>query len=369
MLVKNHNKEQLKKWRKSQLFFCPQCEKSVQLKIGEVVIPHFAHRKNDACPLFFSEGETQEHLLGKQQLYMFLQKHIEDVELEPYFKMLAQRPDLLAWTGNKRIPIEFQCSTIPVIDIETRSAGYRSIGMDPIWILRTPAKFSTSPTGVSIIHLSKFEEYFITRSSPEGRRLLTYNPQTERFHYFSSLLHVAGNRHIGIHRTLPISMQTFPFARPKTPTIEELHKYATIYGAMRMHFLESRILLNRRGVNNPFLRSCYDLRILPIDLPSWIGLPVAESDAFREHDCEWQLGLFHYMRREGISLEGLTLGKVKRYVARLDNPSERKERACMAYRNFLVSMGIVPFKNSRLSGANDIYTLIADRFLAKQYED
>ena len=120
----------------------------------------FRSSKKRCMPLFFSEGESKEHLQGKQQLYMFLQKHIEDVELEPYFKMLAQRPDLLVWTGNKRIPIEFQCSTIPVNDIETRSAGYRSIGMDPIWILRTPAKFSTSPTGVSIIHLSKFEEVF-----------------------------------------------------------------------------------------------------------------------------------------------------------------------------------------------------------------
>ena len=50
---------------------------------------------------FFSEGESQEHLLGKQQLYIFLQKHIEDVELEPYFKMLSQRPDLLVTTGNR----------------------------------------------------------------------------------------------------------------------------------------------------------------------------------------------------------------------------------------------------------------------------
>ena len=95
-------------------------------------------------------------------------------------------------------------------------------GMKPIWILHTPAKFSTLPEGVGIFHFSRFHESFFTHTSPEGYLLLTYNPQTERFHYFTSLIHVAGKRYIGIHRTLPLSMQVFPFARPKTPSKIEI---------------------------------------------------------------------------------------------------------------------------------------------------
>ena len=195
----------------------------------------------------------------------FFQKHAELVELEPFLKMVSQRPDILVTTQSESIPIEFQCSTIPVADIESRSAGYRSTGMKPIWILHTPAKFSTLPVGVGIFHFSRFHESFLTHTSPEGYLLLTYNPQTERFHYFTSLIHVAGKRYIGIHRTLPLSMQVFPFARPKTPSEIEIHRYAALYLSMRNQFLQSRVLLNRRGVNNPFLRMCYELRVIPCE--------------------------------------------------------------------------------------------------------
>ncbi len=204
----------------------------------------------------------------------FFKNMLKHVELEPFLKMLSQRPDILVTTQSESIPIEFQCSTIPVTDIESRSAGYRSIGMKPIWILHTPAKFSTFPVGVGIFHFSRFHESFFTHTSPEGYLFLTYNPQTEQFHYFTSLIHVAGKRYIGIHRTLPLSMQIFPFARPKTPS-EKIRRYVALYLSMRNQFLQSRVLLNRRGVNDPFLRMCYELRMLPTNLPQWIGLPVS----------------------------------------------------------------------------------------------
>ncbi|MCG7334281.1 hypothetical protein MHZ95_03185 [Sporosarcina sp. ACRSM] len=369
VLTKALRKEQLKKWRQSQSFYCPQCKKPVQLKIGEIVTPHFAHKKNEACPSFFSEGESKDHLQGKQQLYLFFQKHADHVELEPYFKMLAQRPDLLVNSGNKRIPIEFQCSTIPVADMESRSAGYRSIGMDPVWILRTPEKFIGLPQGVGIFHLSHFEEHFLTRRSPEGRVLLTYHPQTERFHYYSSLFHVVGNRHIGIHRTLSSSLQIFPFARPKTPTVEDLQKYTTIYLSMRDQFLQSRILLNRKGIRDSFLRICYELRLVPTELPLWIGVPVRGSDAFREHDCEWQLALHYYMRRHGVSLNNLSQVHVRKYLARTNQTSERKEYACLAYRDFLHAVGIDPFRYHGDIDEKCLHAFISKRFLAKGNEN
>ena len=274
-------KEQLREWRQSTKFFCPQCDNPVQLKVGDIVIPHFAHEKEESCSALFSEGESQEHLEGKRQLYEFFREKVDDVALEPYFKLLSQRPDLLVTTRSNHVPIEFQCSTIPVHKIESRTRGYLSAGMKPIWIMHTPAQFSTLPQGVGVFDFSKFHESFFTYESPEGTVFLTYNPQSEQFHYFSSLIHIVGKRYVGIHRTLPISMQVFPFARPKTPSDEELRQYVTIYLSGRTNFLKSRVLLNRKGINDPFLRSCYDLRMLPMDLPLWIGLPVPFSNSFR----------------------------------------------------------------------------------------
>ena len=38
---------------------------TVQLKVGDIVIPHFAHEKEELVQHSFSEGESQEHLRRK----------------------------------------------------------------------------------------------------------------------------------------------------------------------------------------------------------------------------------------------------------------------------------------------------------------
>ncbi|MBE1557157.1 competence protein CoiA [Filibacter limicola] len=367
VLTRELQREQLKEWRKTTSYFCPQCNVPVYLKVGDITIPHFAHQKDVSCASFFSEGETKEHLQGKQQLFAFLSEHVEKVELEPFIKMLSQRPDLLVTNGSNSIPIEFQCSTVPVSLIKSRSAGYWSIGMNPIWILHTPAKFKTLPEGVGIFHFSKFHESFFIHTIPEGHVFLTYNPLTERFHYFSSLIHVAGKRYIGIHRSLSSSQQRFPFARPKIPTEVELNQYVTFYLSIRHDFLKSRILLNRRGVNDPFLRMCYELHVRPTELPIWIGLPVPFGDAFVEHDCEWQLALIRYMRLKGIRFRELSDGHVHKFVSGLDGPSDEKKKACMTYRDFLISTGVESFQMDTIIDENYILNLFSVRFLAKSY--
>lgn len=350
-------------------FFCPQCNDSVRLKVGDIVIPHFAHKKEASCTASLSEGESKEHLKGKQQLYEFFKKRNENVILEPFFKLLSQRPDLLVTTHSGPVPIEFQCSKIPVSIIESRTAGYRSAGMEPIWILHTPANFSTLPQGVGVFHFSRFHECFFTHQSPEGQVFLTYNPKTERFHYFSSLVHISGKKFIGIHRSLPMSKQTFPFARPKIPSEVELRQYITNYLSMRTTFLESRILLSRKGVNDPFLRSCYELRLDSVNLPLWIGLPTAFSDSFREHDCEWQLALIHFMRRKGISFHQLSKGDITKFASRWEGPPNGRINACFAYRDFYISVGVEFPSNGQVFNEEQIFRLFAKRFLAKRYEN
>ena len=165
-------REQLREWRRSTSFYCPQCNDSVQLKVGDVVIPHFAHKKDKSCSASFSEGESKEHLQGKQHLFSFFEKIGVGVKLEPYFTVLAQRPDLLVTTKTEKIPIEFQCSTIPIRLIESRTAGYKKAGMSPIWILQTPSNLTTLPQGVGIFQLSEFEKSFITETLKQLPKVL-----------------------------------------------------------------------------------------------------------------------------------------------------------------------------------------------------
>ncbi|PKC53710.1 hypothetical protein RhiirA1_478716 [Rhizophagus irregularis] len=128
-----------KKIREERTFFCPQCKQPVQFKIGSVKIPHFSHLSNNDCDLRFSEGESEAHLLGKQQLYELFQSLQLNVELESYLPFIKQRPDLLVKTSkDNTFAIEFQCSTISKEKYLYRSKGYLDNNIIPIWIPYTP---------------------------------------------------------------------------------------------------------------------------------------------------------------------------------------------------------------------------------------
>ena len=365
MLTSNFERQHLKELRQTSRFFCPHCKHPLHLKVGDIVIPHFAHHKDSSCTSSFSDGETKEHLLGKRNLYLFFKARGADVQLEPFIKELAQRPDLLVTKGTERYAIEFQCSTIPLALKSSRSAGYESEGIRPLWVLCTPSQMNPVAGNVFILRLNQFQKSFLLPSSPEGPLLLTFNPLENRFHYASSLLHIAGNRYIGIHRILSSSSQTFPFARPKIPSEKELNSYMTLYFFERNRFLKSRILVNRKGINDPFLRACYDLRIRPDELPNWIGVPVRSNEAFKENDCHWQLALIRFMHKNGIRFQALTKVDIRKFVRTMENASSLKERACSEYREFIVASSDSPLSLRKEIGVLAILKLISDRFLAK----
>lgn len=357
--------EQLKELRKVTTFYCPQCKESVHLKVGNIVIPHFAHKKDANCSSSFSEGESKEHLEGKQQLYQFFNRSNIEVKLEPYFKELSQRPDLLVINNGKNIPIEFQCSTIPVNQIELRTKGYESIGMKPIWLLRTPKKLKTLAPGVGVFQFSRFERSFISKRLSEGFVFLTYDPQFECFHYFSNLVHITGKQHIGIHRNLTLAMQIFPFAEPNPPTTQELEQYLNLFLAMRKKFLQNRILINRRGINDSFLRECYELRIKPVELPPWIGIPVIFMSSFSEHVCEWQLALVYFMKKNNLSIKDLTQEGIRHFVKRYQGQTELHVKACLDYQEILLFSGIESLNSMKEISKEKLIEKITDKILAK----
>lgn len=366
ILTEDYRRTELREWRQTEKFYCPQCENIVHLKVGDVVIPHFAHQKRSTCTSTFAEGESPQHLSGKRLLYQLLSARADHVILEPVIREIAQRPDLLVTAQNVQIPIEFQCSTIPLSLLQLRTEGFRRIGMDPVWILHTPVKLINQPLGIGIVQLSKFQEWFIQKNPPEGNCLLTFNPQTKSFHYFSHLMHVTGQRYIGIHQTLPIRFQQFPFAQPKILEMAQLHAYVVHYNSLREKGLQQSILLNRKGVQNPFLKSCYELRVVPVELPKWIGIPTHKSDAFREADYDWQLRLIHFMRRGGMKPTHMRNRDIERFVQQFKNPTTLKVSACREYINFLNQHKLGSDVNETEYDENLIMKLISARFLAKE---
>lgn len=68
---------------KEQKYYCPSCHEPVILRQGHYYMAHFAHLKQ-ACGAF-SEGETSEHLRGKQLLATFLGRLERKLNLKPIY--------------------------------------------------------------------------------------------------------------------------------------------------------------------------------------------------------------------------------------------------------------------------------------------
>lgn len=75
-------------------YYCPGCVQPVRLKRGAVIVPHFAHVHATDCDAF-SEGETTDHLRGKQQLATWFAASGYTVRLEAGLPEIHQRPDIL----------------------------------------------------------------------------------------------------------------------------------------------------------------------------------------------------------------------------------------------------------------------------------
>ncbi|MCZ8536563.1 hypothetical protein M9R32_05130 [Paenisporosarcina quisquiliarum] len=311
-LERQMTREHLVHLRSTSQFACPQCGNPLRLKIGKVVTPHFAHIVLTDCFTSFSERESPTHLIGKQQLAEFFTRIGYNVEVEAFVPKISQRPDLLIRKNKSLYAIEFQCSVIPIEDIEKRNSGYRRIKIPTVWILRSPNNFNTS--GVTLIKLSKFEQSFIGMDSSSNPTLITYNPSISQFIYFSHLVHITGTSFISKICTLSIEDQTFAFARVKPLTEIEQKQYWRIYQHKRLKFLTNRIFTSKFGARDKFLNDCYLQRILPEKLPLYIGFPIPGSQVFYHHLTEWQLALICWLSNQQVDLANVNESLIEAFL-------------------------------------------------------
>ena len=115
---------------KKQAYYCPACGTSVRLRKGKNVRTHFAHESLKKCD-FFHENEGPEHLENKEQLFYWAKKN-DEVEMEYPIPELKQIADIFI---NKQLALEVQCSPISCELLRERSNGYRSLGIQVLWLL------------------------------------------------------------------------------------------------------------------------------------------------------------------------------------------------------------------------------------------
>lgn len=117
-------------------YSCPICDQEVRLRRGQIKVAHFAHCRGAGCS--YGEGETEEHLLGKVQIYQWLAQRGIQVQVEYYLPKIAQRPDIMFQWRRQPVVIEFQCSPLSIQRISERNQGYHSLGIHPYWYLGSP---------------------------------------------------------------------------------------------------------------------------------------------------------------------------------------------------------------------------------------
>ena len=317
---------------KKHRFYCPQCEQPVILKIGTVMIPHFAHKKHSNCSDSFAEGETLEHMQAKIQLYSLFERSPYTPQLEPTLRDCTQRPDLYVKDTEQHYVIEYQWTPISKTQLQKRTTTYAEANYPSFWLTKPP--HTLRPNLIQMIRLTPF--YRTVYEMNERPYLYYYDPRTQSFYYIAPLLHVQNNRYIGHVQKIPYEEQTVPFRRETLKlSSEQIERYVHYYAHARMRRIEQAIRYERG--NDTLLTRCHDLKLLPFELPNWIGVPLTESHSFRQHALDWQFHYIHHclMGEEDWSSEETTVTYSARYQL-----SEAERRAVEQYRQFLVQIQV-----------------------------
>ncbi|WP_026905747.1 competence protein CoiA [Paucisalibacillus globulus] len=190
-----YSKMEIEKLRANQQFFCPTCNEKVIIKAGSKTIAHFAHRSITDCQSS-DGGEGVYHEQGKLLLYRWLQAQGLNASLEEYIPSIKQRPDIFLRIGKKKIAIEYQCARIPTVNVQSRTKGYLSGGIQPLWILGANL---FQRIGRNLLKVDHFTLQFLQQYSRDYLPVMYFfDPHSNIFLTASNLYQTDKNRMIGI---------------------------------------------------------------------------------------------------------------------------------------------------------------------------
>ncbi len=104
---------------------------------------------------------------------------------------------------HQQIAIEFQCSTISHEKWQLRTAGYKNMHIQALWLFQTPQKNLTSQDIIKVT-IPPIRQNAINYTSKSLPYLLTYDAHSARFNYWANLLYVHGNTFIAKVQYVPI---------------------------------------------------------------------------------------------------------------------------------------------------------------------
>ncbi len=284
---------------KKKIYYCPCCTGRVFLKAGKVKMPHFAHAAHLTCDAA-SEGETEEHLLGKKTLYEWLEAQGYEVELEKYFSSFKQRADLFIRHNGKSFAIEFQCSIISLEDIRRRTRLYLKHDITPIWILSERHVKWKKRNGFM---LSTFH-WLSSSGTTLLPKLIAYSPKTSQFTI--------------LHQLTPFS-ERHVFAYPKIAHTQSLH-FTELLNTSINYPLRNQLWLNKKQswrlysaayatLDHLFFKALYDAGLSPATIPNECGIPVPYMHLYKTNAIQWQFWLYDKVLRKKNIGDLVSLGE------------------------------------------------------------
>ncbi|WP_223877254.1 competence protein CoiA [Lactiplantibacillus pingfangensis] len=267
-------------------YWCPGCHAPVRLKHGTVMVAHFAHQANEACDTF-SEGETAEHLLGKQQLAAWFAAAGYTVQIEARLPEIHQRPDVLVRLGEGQpLALEFQCSPIALEQLTQRTQGYRDHGYRVLWLLGSPYQHRLRTNSNAL----KFLQYYATW----GCFLCYWLTRENGIKLLSNLMTIDGE---------PLSYQHEQWSAKQISVLTLLAhrpvKLAEIQVPDHFRQYQQRLLLGRLSHQAGIVSlqtACYQQGGTLAQLPSWVFITVAKIPILKTTYLNWYLAIFLALR-------------------------------------------------------------------------
>lgn len=329
-------KTNVERIRQEGKLFCKACSSPVMIKAGEIKIPHFAHEKSSQCALA-SEGESELHLLAKSQIMSWFCYQGVTATLEHYFSKIARQADL--FVSDKAV-IEFQCSSVPISEMITRTMDYLSLDLEVYWILgQTIRKVKGR------IHLTAFQLAFLQFDRKLGYHFWHYSPEQGIFTLFYHLTFEKGS-------TFFASEMHFS---SKENITEWKQKIARIIS--RNAYVKRDRLLERQKIcfyyakfkkHGQFMRRLYNAGYYLHYLPKEIGVDLDTQFLVITPAVEWQFDLwdifFNRLEQGDTFSEAYFLEKFQLVVKQVRTiwlPTNEHLKLGKAYMAYLIGVGVL----------------------------
>lgn len=144
---------------KHKNYACPECKQPVRLRSGPHRQAHYFHiQRSSNCR---QRQKSAEHIQAQLKLLTLLPEG--ECSLERPFPAISRIADVVWETAH--IVFEVQCSPISQQEVKERTADYKAMGMDVVWILHDK-RFNQRNLSAAERHLRSQSCYYtnITRS-------------------------------------------------------------------------------------------------------------------------------------------------------------------------------------------------------------